>query len=123
MKPSANKIATIVPCPASPASWQQVGYAVPSWVASGDPVEEAAVFLHREAATAGVWRCQPGSLKIDSYPFDEFCVVLEGRCTLTPEKSTPLSFGPGEAFLVQKGFCGTWDMPQGLRKFYVELRA
>lgn len=115
--------ATVLSCPASPSAWKHVGYAMPDWVASGDPVEEAAVFLEREAVTTGVWRCQPGCLRIDSYPFDEFCVVLEGRCTLTPEGSHAQAFGPGEAFLVRKGFRGTWDMPQGLRKFYVEMRA
>jgi uncharacterized cupin superfamily protein len=114
---------TVLCCPAAPDCWTDVGYAVPGWVAEGDPFEQASVFLQRPGAVVGVWRARAGTLRIDAYPFDEFCVVLEGRCTLTPEGGTARHFGPGEAFVVRQGFRGTWAMPEGLRKFYVELPA
>jgi uncharacterized protein len=114
---------TVIRCPATPDTWKDVGYSVPGWVAAGDPFEQARVFLQRPGAVVGVWRARAGTLSIDAYPFDEFCFVLEGGCTLTPEGGAAQHFGPGEAFIVCQGFRGTWAMPEGLRKFYVELPA
>jgi len=95
---------------------------MPQWVRDGDPVEEAHVYLDRPQAAVGVWCCRPGVLAIDAYPFDEFCVVLEGHCELTAVGMPTERFGVGDAFIIHRGFEGTWSMPEGLRKFYVEMR-
>lgn len=120
---TTHETAPVIRCRSTPSAWTDVGYAVPAWVAAGDPHEQAHVYLARPGAVIGVWQARPGRLQIDAYPFDEFCVVLEGSCILTPQGGEPQGFGTGEAFIVRRGFRGSWDMPDGLRKFYVELPA
>lgn len=101
-----------------------VGYAMPRWVAAGDPHEFAKVFYEQASgrAVVGYWESEPGTLEIDDYPFDELCVVTAGSCVLTPARGEPSAFGVGDCFVIRKGFRGRWDMPVGLRKIYVELR-
>lgn len=66
----------------------------------------------------GIWRCSAYTERYDSYPADEFMVVLEGEVTLEGEgfKDT---YRKGDAFFVPKGFQGTWHQPGPMLKFYV----
>ncbi len=70
---------------------------------------------------AGVWSCSPCTERIDAQPCDEFCQVLEGTVVLTSDDGTVHEFGPGDGFVVPKGWAGTWHMPVAVRKTYVVL--
>ena len=68
---------------------------------------------------AGVWEATPYKERIDGYPVDEFMLVLEGSVTITGEDGTSETFSPGEAFMMPKGFRGTWENTEKMRKYYV----
>lgn len=108
--------------PDGPNGLRDVGYADPSAVAAGDPREAAHVFHQREdgKCIVGVWEAQPGTLDYVDYPFDELCVVLSGALELTPQGGSTETYGPGDTFLIRKGFTGRWHMPVALRKYFME---
>jgi uncharacterized protein len=66
----------------------------------------------------GVWECQKGTLKLSSYPFDEFCHILAGEVHITDQRGNTEVFKKGDTFSIAKGFKGTWHMPKTVRKFY-----
>ncbi len=68
-----------------------------------------------------MWSCSPCTERIDAQPCDEFCQVLEGTVVLTSDDGTVHEFGPGDGFVVPKGWAGTWHMPVAVRKTYVVL--
>lgn len=67
---------------------------------------------------AGIWRSEAYSEWYDHYPCDEFMVILEGHVFLENEKGSH-KFEKGDAFLVPKGFRGTWRQPVFMLKYYV----
>ena len=71
------------------------------------------------AVQAGIAAYKPGALDLLGYPFDEYCFLLEGTVVITPESGEAQTFAPGDAFLLPRGFKGRWDMPTGLKKYYV----
>lgn len=103
---------------------QTIGYSFPDQVKSGDPREAAHVFFDRpiNQATAGIWESQAGTVRFDSYPFDEFCVVVQGDLALVGDDGAEEAFRAGDAFLVRKGWAGLWVMHSAVRKYYVELK-
>lgn len=102
---------------------QSIGMSFPELVIDGEPSESAHVFREfaNRKVVLGIWESQSGALKFDAYPFDEICIVVEGSVTLEEDGGAADSFGPGDVFLIRKGFSGIWQMPGKLRKFYVEL--
>lgn len=69
--------------------------------------------------TAAIWESGPGVLKTDSYPNDEFCHVLEGELVITNASGSTKRFGPGDSFVIPKGWAGTWDMKTRFKKRFV----
>lgn len=67
--------------------------------------------------TAGVWACDAGTLEIRNLPFDEVCFVIDGEVEVTDEQGVSQTFTVGDAFVLHKGFSGTWRMPRAFRKF------
>lgn len=90
-------------------------------VLSGNPEEAGA--SHFETAdgklTIGTWECTPYAENL-SYPNNnEFCLVLSGRVALTDHDGTVKEFGPGDSYIVPKGFEGKFEVLETLRKVYV----
>lgn len=80
-----------------------------------------AYFARPEAGLrAGIWRSEAYTERYESYPTDEFMIVLEGEVTLEGEGFRD-TYRKGDAFLVPKGFRGTWHQPVAMLKFYVIL--
>lgn len=69
--------------------------------------------------TAAIWESGPGVLKTDGYPNDEFCHVLEGELVITNASGSTKQFGPGDSFVIPKGWVGTWDMKTRFKKRFV----
>ena len=65
----------------------------------------------------GLWRSSAYTEWYDSYPCDEFMVVLEGEVTIESD-SFCATYGPGAAFLIPKGFQGYWRQPVAMVKYY-----
>jgi uncharacterized cupin superfamily protein len=71
--------------------------------------------------TVALWQSGPGILKTDGYPHDEYCFVLEGRVVITNASGRREEFGPGDAFVIPKGWAGTWNMTTPFKKQYVAI--
>ena len=67
--------------------------------------------------TAGVWACDAGTLKIENLAIDEACYLIEGEVIITDRHGNSERFVAGEAFLLKRGFVGTWHMPCPILKF------
>ena len=67
---------------------------------------------------SGVWQGEPGTFSIENYPVDEFCMVIEGEVTLTDQTGKSRTFKRGMAFVIPRGFVGTWHMPVRSKKYF-----
>lgn len=93
--------------------------------ASDTPIEGAANPLGYTAYTAptagiftaGVWACDAGTLEIQELAIDEACFLIEGEVVISDCLGNSEHFRAGEAFLLRKGFTGTWHMPVPIRKY------
>ena len=71
---------------------------------------------------SGTWEATPGSWHA-SYKFYEFVHLIEGRITITPDGGAPVTLTPGDAFVVEPGFTGTWKIEAPVRKhFCIKLK-
>ncbi|WP_309066133.1 cupin domain-containing protein [Microbacterium sp.] len=70
----------------------------------------------------GLWEGRPGAVSFDEWPYTEFCVMLEGRVAVVDHAGRRREFGAGEAFVVPKGFRGTWETIEPSRKYFVAMR-
>lgn len=104
--------ARIDAAPAKPATF--------GTVLSGDPRE---TFLNvynepDDRFSCGLWQCTPGIVAMTGWPFDEMCVLLAGRVIITPDGGSPREYRGGDSFAIPKGFVGTWDIRETVRKYY-----
>lgn len=90
-------------------------------IIAGDPTETGHNYFTDSTGqlTAGVWECTPCTSQIDSYPVDEFCIVLKGTVVVTDAEGHAETFKPGDSFVIPKGLKCTWHMPETTRKYYV----
>jgi uncharacterized cupin superfamily protein len=68
-----------------------------------------------------IWESGPGVLQTDSYPNDEYVLVLEGDLAITNESGAKDEFEPGDSFVIPKGWAGTWDMKTKFKKQFVAV--
>lgn len=68
----------------------------------------------------GVWASDVGVWRID-YTEEELCVIVAGRVRLTEDGGGSEEFGPGDAFVVPRGFKGVWETLEPVRKIYAIL--
>ena len=67
--------------------------------------------------TVGVWACDAGTLMIDDLAIDEACYLIQGEVIVTDTHGNTERFIAGEAFLLERGFVGTWHMPGPILKY------
>ncbi len=67
--------------------------------------------------TAGVWACDAGTLQIVNLAIDEACYLIEGSVRITDHHGNSDIYRAGEAFLLPRGFSGTWHMPEPIKKY------
>lgn len=68
--------------------------------------------------SAGVAAYEPGTIELTNWPVEEFCVVISGALEITDSGGKTEKFGPGDAFVIPKGFSGTWQMPEPFKKYW-----
>jgi uncharacterized cupin superfamily protein len=71
-----------------------------------------------DGPSAGIWQCTAGP----SYwvqEENEFIYVLSGSLTVTPDGGKPATFGAGDSAMFPRGWRGTWDLHETVRKVYV----
>jgi hypothetical protein len=67
--------------------------------------------------TAGVWACDAGTLKIEDLAIDEACYLITGEVVITDSHGNSERFVAGDAFVLHRGFVGTWHMPVPIKKY------
>jgi polyvinyl alcohol dehydrogenase (cytochrome) len=74
------------------------------------PDAERAKVLSQDEFVTGVYEAKGGAVRFSDYPGDELVIVVSGSATLTDESSgKSMTFGPGDMFLVPKGWRGRWS--------------
>lgn len=84
----------------------------------GQPIGLDHAWYENGPVRAGIWRSSGYTEFYDSYPCDEFMVVLEGEVTVEGDgfKET---YRAGDSFLIPKGFRGYWRQPGPMLKYYM----
>lgn len=86
--------------------------------AVGEPMHASGKILWQEGdEEVGIWECTPG-LSRWSLEHHEFVQVLSGRMRVTPDGGEPLELRPGSTALFPRGWRGTWEIHETLRKAY-----
>jgi uncharacterized cupin superfamily protein len=71
-----------------------------------------------EKLSAGEWEASPGKWRI-AYTEWEYVRVISGRGVLTGEGGSSLTIGPGDTFVLEPGFVGSWEVLETMRKQWV----
>lgn len=97
--------------------WEPIA---PDRVVAGAPATRTWVQYDNQAEklSAGIWEATPGKWRI-AYTEWEHVRVLSGRCTLIGDDGAQLSAGPGDSFVIEPGFTGTWEVLEAMRKQWV----
>jgi uncharacterized protein len=71
-----------------------------------------------KGAEAGIWECTPGPSRwsLDTH---EYVHIVSGRMTVTRDGEGAVEIGPGDTVFFERGWKGTWDISDTLRKLYV----
>ncbi len=88
--------------------------------ATGDPMATTGLTLWagEGADESGIWTCTPGPSRWE-LETNEFVHILAGRMTCTPDDGAPLKVRAGDTVVFPKGWKGTWDVHEPIRKLYV----
>ena len=78
------------------------------WNAYSDP--DGRFHVGRWASTEGLWRV--------NYSERELCHLLTGVVRLTDEAGRQRTYQPGDTFMIDKGFSGTWEVLEACSKLY-----
>jgi uncharacterized cupin superfamily protein len=71
-----------------------------------------------ERLSAGEWEALPGKWRI-SYGEWEYVRVISGTCVLAGDDGSRLAAGPGDRFVIEPGFTGSWEVLTPMRKHWV----
>ena len=75
-----------------------------------------------ESMIAGWWTAQPGTYHA-TYASWEFIHLIEGKVIITEDGQEPQTLMPGDAFMVDTGFTGTWEIIEPVFKhFAIKLK-
>ncbi|MEJ6783754.1 cupin domain-containing protein [Aminobacter sp. Piv2-1] len=94
---------------------------LPGWVViEGSPTMKTAV-QHKTRdgkVLSGTWQATPGTYHA-SYTDYEFVHMISGRIIITPDGGESVEVGPGDAFVVEADFKGTWKIIEPVTKHFV----
>jgi uncharacterized cupin superfamily protein len=87
--------------------------------ATGEEMTTAGLTLWKDGdQEVGVWECTPGP-SYWTLETHEFVQILAGRMTVTPDGGQPTEIGPGDVAVFPRGWAGTWQIHETIRKVYV----
>ena len=87
-------------------------------ILSGKSQHQTYHFEHGELLVAA-YQAAPVKLLLKDYPQDEFMYLLSGKIVITDENGPSEEFYPGQALVLKKGFCGTFEMQGNVRKIAI----
>lgn len=119
----SRKIERLLPDGSSDTGMRTLNYIDPDTVVEGSARERGHIFFTNAAGSmnVGVWECTSCTERIRDYPYDQCCFVLEGRLTITDEEGESQTFGPGDAFVIPRGFNGDWKMTERYKNFFITV--
>ena len=91
------------------------------WVkVAGNPTMETWIEYTSDDGSmiSGCWEATPGTYHA-TYGAWEFVHLIEGVIIITPDGGTPEQVGPGDAFVVEKDFEGTWEVKEKVFKHFM----
>ncbi|MDT5127537.1 MAG: uncharacterized protein QOH54_3181 [Mycobacterium sp.] len=68
-------------------------------------------------SSAGIWQCAPGPSRW-TLETNEVIYLVAGRMTVTPDSGEPAQIGVGDMAVFPKGWTGTWELHETVRKAY-----
>lgn len=91
------------------------------WVVTeGTPTMSTAVQHTTEdgKTISGTWQATVGSYHATFSQY-EFVHMIKGRIIITPDGGEPVEVGPGDAYVVEANFKGTWEILEPVVKHFV----
>jgi uncharacterized cupin superfamily protein len=75
----------------------------------------------RGTFVTGMWACTPGKYQVDRYHANcyESGYILEGKVRITDDKGNTKVYRAGDTIITPKGFKGTWEVLEPMRKVLV----
>ena len=64
----------------------------------------------------GLWEADKSNTYLENYPFTEYVLMISGRVVITNEDGTKNEFKAGDTFVIPKGFSGSWDIRESMKK-------
>ena len=87
--------------------------------ATGEPMQTSGTTLWSDGdQEVGFWECTPGP-SYWTLETHEAIHILSGRMTVTPDGGAPRDIGPGDCAVFPRGWRGTWQIHETIRKLYV----
>lgn len=68
--------------------------------------------------SAGEWEASPGKWRI-AYSEWEYVEIISGTCIVESDEGRRIEAGPGDKFVIEPGFTGTWEVLTPMRKSWV----
>jgi uncharacterized cupin superfamily protein len=107
---------TLLPATAE-APWEDVPAGK---IIAGTPRTRTITLYESPAARlyAGEWEATLGKWRI-AYTEWEYVQIISGTCILESDDGTRIEAGPGQKFVIEPGFTGTWEVLTAMRKSWV----
>jgi uncharacterized cupin superfamily protein len=87
--------------------------------ATGSEMTSSGLTLWKDGdREVGVWECTPGPSRW-TLVTHEIVQILAGRMTVTPDGGQPTEIGAGDIAVFPRGWTGTWQIHETIRKVYV----
>jgi len=87
--------------------------------ATGEEMTTSGLTLWKDGdQEVGVWECTPGP-SYWTLQTHEFVQILAGRMTVTPDGGEPTEIAAGDVAVFPRGWAGTWQIHETIRKVYV----
>ncbi|MEM8936347.1 MAG: cupin domain-containing protein [Pseudomonadota bacterium] len=83
------------------------------------PIKFSTHMIFSGKISSYVFETEPGRVRIDGLPYDEYINILEGRLILTPDDGEAMEFKTGDSFIIPEGYKGYWEMPEKYREFVI----
>ncbi len=99
------------------AEWEEVAA---EKLIAGAP-KTRTIMLYENSArglAAGEWEASTGKWRI-AYTEWEYMEIISGTCVVEGDDGRRIEAGPGDKFVIEPGFTGTWEVLSPMRKSWV----
>ncbi len=92
----------------------------PEKLLAGNPLTRLWVHYDNpdQKISAGEWESSAGKWRV-AYTEWEYVYVISGRCRITGDDGRLITAGPGDSFVIEPGFTGSWEVTEPMRKSWV----